>query len=88
MQTKKEIENLAECHFGTEIGSIRGSKEYDLEGDRKNGFIAGYIRSQDHTSLILNNIIDILDRGGVTEHSKVVDVKDYIKWLLIRKDIK
>ena len=37
MKSKEEIEQLAESQYGTEIGSIRGSNPYDLEGNRKNG---------------------------------------------------
>jgi hypothetical protein len=47
MKTKEEIEQLAESEYGTEIGSIRGSNPYDLEGDRKNGFIKGYTQCQE-----------------------------------------
>ena len=47
MKTKEEIEQLAESQYGTEIGSIRGSNPYDLEADRKNGFIKGYIQCQE-----------------------------------------
>jgi hypothetical protein len=47
MKTKKEIEQLAESQYGTEIGSIRGSNPYDLEKDRKNGFIKGYTQCQE-----------------------------------------
>jgi hypothetical protein len=42
MKTKEEIEQLAESEYGTEIGSIRGGNPYDLEKDRKNGFVKGY----------------------------------------------
>ena len=47
MKTKEEIEQLAESQYGTEIGSIRGSNPYDLEKDRKNGFIKGYTQCQE-----------------------------------------
>ena len=47
MKTKEEIEQLAESEYGTEIGSIRGSNPYDLEKDRKNGFIKGYTKCQE-----------------------------------------
>jgi hypothetical protein len=47
MKTKEEIEKLAESEYGTEIGSIRGSNPYDLEKDRKNGFIKGYTQCQE-----------------------------------------
>jgi hypothetical protein len=46
MKTKEEIEQLAESEYGTEIGSIRGSNPYDLEKDRKNGYIKGYTQCQ------------------------------------------
>ena len=36
------VENRAESRFGTDIGSIRGSKEYDLNTDLKRGFVSGY----------------------------------------------
>ena len=47
MKTKEEIEQLAESEYGTEIGSIRGSNPYDLEKDRKNGYIKGYTQCQE-----------------------------------------
>ena len=47
MKSKEEIEQLAESQYETEIGSIRGSNPYDLEGDRKNGFIKGYTQCQE-----------------------------------------
>jgi len=47
MKTQEEIEQLAESQYGTEIGSIRGSNPYDLEGDRKNGYIKGYNQCQE-----------------------------------------
>jgi hypothetical protein len=47
MKTPKEIEQLAESKYGTEIGSIRGSNPYDLEKDRKNGFNKGYTQCQE-----------------------------------------
>ncbi len=47
MKTKQEIEQLAESEYGTEIGSIRGSNPYDLEKDRKNGYIKGYTQCQE-----------------------------------------
>ena len=47
MKTKEEIEQLAESQYGTEIGSIRGSNPYDLEADRKNGYIKGYQKCQE-----------------------------------------
>jgi hypothetical protein len=46
MKTPKEIEQLAESQYGTEIGSIRGSNPYDLEADRKNGYVKGYTQCQ------------------------------------------
>jgi hypothetical protein len=46
MKTIEEIEQLAESEYGTEIGSIRGSNPYDLERDRKNGYIKGYTQCQ------------------------------------------
>jgi hypothetical protein len=52
MKTKEEIEQLAESEYGTEIGSIRGSNPYDLEKDRKNGFIKGYTQCQEDMSKI------------------------------------
>ena len=47
MKTKEEIEQLAESQYGTEIDSIRGSNPYDLEADRKNGYIKGYTQCQE-----------------------------------------
>ena len=47
LKSKEEIQELAESEYGTEIGSIRGSNPYDLEGDRKNGFIKGYSKAQE-----------------------------------------
>jgi hypothetical protein len=47
LKSKEEIQELAESEYGTEIGSIRGSNPYDLEADRKNGFIKGYTKCQE-----------------------------------------
>ena len=47
MKSKEEIKELAESEYGTEIGSIRGSNPYDLEADRKNGYIKGYTQCQE-----------------------------------------
>ena len=47
MKLQEEIKQLAETEYGTEIGSIRGSNPYDLEADRKNGFIKGYTQCQE-----------------------------------------
>ena len=47
MKTKEEIEQLAESEYGTEIVSIRGSNPYDIEKDRKNGYIKGYTQCQE-----------------------------------------
>lgn len=47
LKSKEEIQELAESEYGTEIGSIRGSNPYDLEGNRKNGFIKGYSKAQE-----------------------------------------
>jgi hypothetical protein len=59
MKTKEEIEQLAESEYGTEIGSIRGSNPYDLEKDRKNGYIKGYTQCQeDVTDAVKKQISD------------------------------
>lgn len=57
MKTKEELEQLAESKFGTEIDSIRGSKPYDLEADRKNGYVQGYQDAQEQ-----DNWISVRDR--------------------------
>jgi hypothetical protein len=58
--TKEEIEQLAESEYGTEIGSIRGSNPYDLEKDRKNGFIKGYTQCQEDTEQEINRLKKIM----------------------------
>ncbi len=45
--TPEKIKQLAENNYGTEMGCIRGSNTYDLEGDRKNGFIKGYTQCKE-----------------------------------------
>lgn len=47
MKTQEEIRKMAESQYGTEIGSIRGSNPYDLEADRKNGYMTGYTQCQE-----------------------------------------
>lgn len=59
MKTEKEIEQLAESEYGTEIGSIRGSNPYDLEADRKNGFIKGYNKCQEDMQTLLNDLFSL-----------------------------
>jgi|LakMenE01Jun11ns_1017448.scaffolds.fasta_scaffold9739074_2 hypothetical protein len=60
MKSKEEIERLAESQYGTEIGSIRGSNPYDLEGDRKNGFIQGYKTCQEDTAKLYSEIENLI----------------------------
>jgi hypothetical protein len=62
MKTKQEIEQLAESEYGTEIGSIRGSNPYDLEKDRKNGFIKGYQKCQEYATLKLQEQAKEIER--------------------------
>jgi hypothetical protein len=69
MKSKEEIEQLAESEYGTEIGSIRGSNPYDLEGDRKNGYIKGYSQCQEDVAHKMNNVMETL--------LKIRDCKDY-----------
>jgi len=64
MKSKEEIEKLAESQYGTEIGSIRGSNPYDLEADRKNGYIKGYTQCQEDMA---DN--KYADGGGAKEES-------------------
>ena len=59
MKTKEEIEQLAESEYGTEIGSIRGSNPYDLEKDRKNGYIKGYTQCQEDMKPLLNDLFSL-----------------------------
>ena len=70
-KTKEEIEQLAESVYGTDIDSIRGSKHYDLEGDRKNGFIKGYTQCQEtlNSRIVelekqLESLINLADEMG------------------------
>jgi hypothetical protein len=41
------VEELAESTFGTDIDSIRGSQEYDLNKDLKTGFVRGYNKAKE-----------------------------------------
>ena len=72
MKTKEEIKQLAETEYGTEIGSIRGSNPYDLEADRKNGFIKGYNQCQEdmadkkYTEEDVINIVNKSRETGLT----------------------
>ena len=85
MKTKEEIEQLAESQYGTEIGSIRGSNPYDLEGDRKNGFIKGYTQCQEdmadkkYTEEDLRQAMIIALVSNSVNGSK--DIDDYINSL-------
>ncbi len=75
MKTQEEIEQLAESQYGTEIGSIRGSNPYDLEADRKNGYIKGYTQCQNymlHDQTVTRfEVIDENGRVYVTKDCKV-----------------
>ena len=56
MKTQEEIEQLAESQYGTEIGSIRGGNPYDLEADRKNGYIKGYTQCQEDMAIEITEL--------------------------------
>jgi hypothetical protein len=60
MKTQEEIKQLAESEYGTDIESIRGSNPYDLEKDRKNGFIKGYTQCQEDTEQEINRLKKIM----------------------------
>jgi hypothetical protein len=77
MKTKVEIEQLAESQYGTEIGSIRGSNPYDLEGDRKNGYIKGYTQCQEDMAHDLKvTRFEVIDENGraYTKHNCKVEL--------------
>jgi hypothetical protein len=42
-----EVDKLAECEYGTDIDSIRGSNHYDLNTDLKRGFAKGYNKAKE-----------------------------------------
>lgn len=42
-----DVEQLAESLYGTDVDSIRGGVPYDLEADRKNGFVRGYNKARE-----------------------------------------
>ena len=42
-----EVDKLAECEYGTDIDSIRGSNHYDLNTDLKRGFVRGYNKAKE-----------------------------------------
>jgi hypothetical protein len=42
-----EVDKLAECEYGTDIDSIRGSNPYDLNTDLKRGFAKGYNKAKE-----------------------------------------
>ena len=85
MKSKEEIEQLAESEYGTEIGSIRGSNPYDLEKDRKNGFIKGYTQCQEdnndkkYTEDDLHNLLRA--RRQLYSHTDKNVVRDFINSL-------
>jgi hypothetical protein len=64
MKTKEEIEQLAESEYGTEIESIRGSNPYDLEADRKNGYIKGYTKCQEDNDTSKVTRLEVIDETG------------------------
>jgi len=64
MKTKEEIEQLAESEYGTEIVSIRGSNPYDIEKDRKNGYIKGYTQCQEDNSTSKVTRVEVIDETG------------------------
>ena len=59
MKLQEEIKQLAETEYGTEIGSIRGSNPYDLEADRKNGYIKGYTQCQQDMKPLLEDLFSL-----------------------------
>lgn len=64
MKTQEEIEELAESQYGTDIDSIRGSKPYDLELDRKNGYIKGYTQCQEDNNPSKVTRVEVVDETG------------------------
>ena len=42
-----DVKKLAECEYGTDIDSIRGSTHYDLNIDLKRGFARGYNKAKE-----------------------------------------
>ena len=92
MKTKEEIKQLAETEYGTEIGSIRGSNPYDLEADRKNGFIKGYNQCQEdmadkkYTEKDVINALHSVELKNNKDYSKIFEgMKDYFN-VLNKKD--
>ena len=47
LEDKIDVEKIAELKFGTDIGGIIGSKEYDLNSDLKRGFVSGYNQAKE-----------------------------------------
>jgi len=82
MKTKEEIKQLAESEYGTEIGSIRGSNPYDLEKDRKNGFIKGYTQCQEDMAdkkYTESQLRDAMEEA--MSYSKLRQITEYINSL-------
>jgi hypothetical protein len=100
MKTKEEIEQLAESEDGTEIGSIRGSNPYDLEKDRKNGYIKGYTQCQEdmaHKKYTEQDMRRAYNKGNntaraeyekvVPEHIKPMSFEEFINSLNKQEDL-
>jgi hypothetical protein len=81
MKTKEEIEKLAESEYGTEIGSIRGSNPYDLEKDRKNGFIKGYTQCQEDMADKKYTLENIEQYHNIRVMQGVLKANDYLQSL-------
>jgi hypothetical protein len=54
------VEYLAESNYGTDIDSYRGGKPYDLERDRKQGFVTGYQKHSKTHSLSDEDVLQLI----------------------------
>jgi len=55
------VEELAESNYGTDIDSYRSSKPYDLEGDRKQGFVKGYQKHSETYNLSDEEVLEFAE---------------------------
>ncbi len=81
------VEELAESTFGTDIDSIRGSQEYDLNKDLKTGFVRGYNKAKEKYKYTEEDMFGFAqwiidqDRKMVLIYSKKSLLNEYIQSL-------
>ncbi len=82
MKTNKEISEMAEMEYGTEIESIRGGNPYDLQVDRKQGYIKGYQDANEDKKELLEALKLAMENYDGYKHER-----EYIVEIIKKYDI-